>query len=86
MRLTLPAGLAMILATAACVTAPEADSCGAGALSTLVGAPVSAADGIGDGGTVRILYPDSARTEDYAPSRLNVEVGHDGIITSLWCG
>jgi hypothetical protein len=86
MRYTTSAGLALILATAACVTAPEEDSCGAKALSNLVGAPVAAAEGIGVGRTVRILYPDTARTEDYAPARLNVEVGYDGIISSLWCG
>lgn len=75
-----------MLAISACVTAPGKDSCGAEALSTLVGAPVAAAEGIGVGRTVRILYPDTARIEDYAPARLNLEVNHEGIISSLWCG
>lgn len=87
MRLDAAAALALILVTGACVTAPpEQEACGAPALASLVGAPVSAAGGLGAGRTVRILYPDTARTEDYSPARLNVEVGYDGIITGLWCG
>jgi hypothetical protein len=86
MHFSTSVGLALILATAACVAAPPEDSCGALAQSNLVGAPVSAAQGFGVGRTVRILYPDTARTEDFSPGRLNVEVGYDGIITSFWCG
>ncbi|MFN6952777.1 MAG: I78 family peptidase inhibitor [Albidovulum sp.] len=85
MRTANAAALAAALA-AACMRTPPDDGCGAGALSGLVSMPVSAFKGTGAGRTVRILYPDSARTEDYSAARLNIEVGHDGIISSLWCG
>lgn len=87
MRTANAAVLALVLVAFACVRTPPDDSCGAEALSGLVGMPVSATKkAIGASRTVRILYPDSVRTEDYSAERLNIEVGQDGIITGLWCG
>ncbi len=77
---------AAILLVAACAPPSEVDACGATGLSGLVGAPVAAAEALDRKGPVRILHPETPRTEEYAPARLNVEVGPDGLITALWCG
>lgn len=79
-------GLALILMTAACVTTPADDSCGATDLAYLVGQAEPAAHSLPAAAPVRILYPDSMRTEDYRPDRINIEIGADGYIDSVWCG
>lgn len=35
---------------------------------------------------VRWIMPGSAVTQDWSPSRLNLEVGEDGRILKAWCG
>jgi len=55
-------------------------------LSYIVGQNAAAAYQLPQGLPVRILYPATPRTEDYSPSRINIEIGADGVITSVWCG
>ncbi|MGL4279717.1 MAG: I78 family peptidase inhibitor [Albidovulum sp.] len=78
--------LALILGTAGCVPTQPADTCGAERLSYIVGQNAAAAYQLPQGLPVRILYPATPRSEDYSPSRINIEIGADGIITSVWCG
>ena len=35
---------------------------------------------------VRWIMPGSAITQDWVPSRLNMEVADDGLVTKAWCG
>lgn len=65
-------------------SAPE--DCGAGSLSSLVGQPVSALPGTGPWGTLRIIRPGMAVTQDYSASRLNVTVDGTDRIERLSCG
>jgi hypothetical protein len=78
--------LTLILGTAACVPAQPADTCGAERLSYIVGQNAAAAYQLPPGLPVRILFPATPRTEEYSPSRINIEIGADGVITSVWCG
>lgn len=78
--------LALILGIAGCVPTQPADTCGAGPLSYLVGQDAAAAYQLQPGPPVRILYPATPRTEEYSPARLNIEIGADGYIKSVWCG
>lgn len=78
--------LALLLGAAGCVPTQPADTCGAGRLSYLVGQDVAAAYQLPPGPPVRVLFPATPRTEDYNPARINIEVGADGFITTVWCG
>ncbi|MFK7940553.1 MAG: I78 family peptidase inhibitor [Roseovarius sp.] len=70
---------------------PEHDSCGKARYVDLIGEPernhtfesITPDDGAV---LVRIVYPDSAITQDYRAERLNVDVNIDGDIARLWCG
>lgn len=80
------AAILLILGAAGCVPTQPADTCGAGRLSYLVGLDASAAYRLPPGPPARILFPATPRTEDYSPARANIEIGADGVITSVWCG
>lgn len=92
MRFSLPA-LALVLA--ACQPAPvEAprpgvpglSSCGGEPALKLIGQPVGKLPATGDWGTLRVIWPGMAVTEDYSETRLNVEVDADGMILNATCG
>ena len=34
----------------------------------------------------RFIYPGTPVTEDYRPSRLNIDIDQFGQITGVWCG
>jgi hypothetical protein len=34
----------------------------------------------------RVIEPGTAVTEDYRPTRLNIDVDASGTITGVWCG
>lgn len=78
--------LALILATSGCVPAQPADTCGVRPLSYIVGQNAAATYQLPQGLPVRILYSATPRTQDFSPDRINIEVGADGVITSVWCG
>ena len=84
-----PARLACILALAlsGCVPAPTGmpgpDACGAPGLQGLVGKDVAAVT-VPPG--TRVIYPGTPVTEDYSPTRLNLDVDGSGRITGVWCG
>lgn len=63
-----------------------ADGCGAGALQSLLGAPVGSHDFSRSGRVQRIMREGSAMTMDYRPDRLNVTYDSRGRITRIWCG
>lgn len=84
--------LALLLALAACeplVVVPvpgTPDTCGAAALQTLIGQPVSVLDTTRFSQPVRIIPPGTAVTMDYNPARLNIETDAQGRITRVYCG
>lgn len=81
-RLILP-----LLLLSACLPAPslppEPADCGAAALRSLVGQPVTALAGRQN---LRVIRPGQAVTMDYSASRLNAEVDGQDRITRLRCG
>lgn len=75
------------LALAGCVAAePEQNACGAAGMQDLIGKDQSvfAAMTLPEG--TRIITPGTAVTEDYRPTRLNIDVDRAGKITGVWCG
>ena len=84
-------GIALILEGCAVPPVAEPDhgapqGCGAGRLAGWVGQPVTALDEQYLPSTVRILAPGTPVTEDFSPSRLNVDVDAAGTITGFHCG
>ncbi len=65
---------------------PDADSCGATSLQTLVGRPASVLQTMRFGTVTRFLRPGMAVTEDYSASRLNISIDKSGTITAVSCG
>lgn len=93
MKQTFPLLLCAALLLPACVAEPVpplADgslaSCGADELKYLVGQPGAVLDGMRFGQDVRVITPGMAVTEDYSPSRLNIDLDAGGRISRLWCG
>lgn len=68
------------------VAAADLSSCGATDQVVLVGGPVAALPRAGGWGTVRVIHPGDAVTEDFSPTRLNVEVDGQDLILRLSCG
>lgn len=64
---------------------PDA-ACGAGGLQHLVGQPESVLATMRFGTVVRVIHPGDAVTEDYSPSRLDIEIDRAGRIATLTCG
>ena len=91
-RLPLLAALAGGIALAGCVTTPSADlACNPVPAHVLVGEPatpasVEAARIAAGASTVRTVSPGQVVTMEFLESRLNVDVGSDGIILDVRCG
>jgi len=75
------------LALVACDLAPTApsDECFASRYQALVGQPVAGAN-LPDSLSVRVIERDTLVTLDFVPTRMNVRVGADGLITRIGCG
>jgi Peptidase inhibitor I78 family len=68
-------------------TAAEAtaqDTCGAAEYRGLVGQNFAAVT-LPAGNNIRIIQPDTMVTQDFNPTRINMIVGADGIITAFEC-
>lgn len=77
--------------TAPAASASEEDACGKSRYMDLIGEPernhsFEPLTPDANISLVRIIYPNSAVTQDYRPERLNVDVNVDGDIARLWCG
>lgn len=70
---------------ASAASASENDTCGAGALETLLNQPLETVE-TQLPETARILPPGSVMTQDFRPDRLNVNLDEDGVIVRIWCG
>ncbi len=64
---------------------PQKGSCGAEALTHLIGQPVSAFEAFGHKGPVRVIRPGQAVTMDYRHDRLNVVLDDQDVITGVNC-
>lgn len=60
--------------------------CGADRLAAYIGQPVTALPGDDAPGSVRVIRPGDAVTEDYSETRLNVSLDGSDIIAALTCG
>lgn len=67
------------------VFVPQGDTCGAGALSGLIGASKSAVEARSFDQPVRIIEPGSAVTTDFLENRLNFLI-IDGAVAQITCG
>lgn len=76
---TLQPGLQMPPAT-------EASNCGAADLQSLIGQPETVLARMRFGTVVRVIHPGEMVTEDYSPSRLNIQIDASGRIAALSCG
>lgn len=78
--------LTMIASGCVPVSGPEPETCGAEGMQDLVGQDkaVFAAMTLPMG--TRIIPPGTAITEDYSPTRLNIDLDDKGRITRVWCG
>ncbi len=65
---------------------PAPNECGAGGMQDLVGKDKSVFAAMTFPIGTRIIEPGMAITEDYSPTRLNIDLGKDGRITRVWCG
>jgi hypothetical protein len=81
----LVAGLGLAACTAIAETPP--DACGAAARANLIGQPGRLLEEMSSiQGTVRLIPPGAAITEDYSETRLNADLDDQGRIVRLWCG
>lgn len=94
-RLALPAVFLALCACQPIATDPryigpperiDLSSCGGDPILDLVGQDISAMPATGGWGTLRVITPGMAVTEDYSLSRLNVEVDGAGRIIAVSCG
>jgi glucose/arabinose dehydrogenase len=67
-------------------TDPAADTCNMAQYASLVGQPSTDAGVPPASATVRIIRPGDQVTMDFQATRLNIEVGADGMITAVRCG
>jgi hypothetical protein len=81
-------GVMLVLGLCACMPAPVdlTPACGADVLGGFVGQPVVALQAQGLPPGARIIRPGDAVTEDFGPSRLNIDLDANDRITRLWCG
>ena len=68
------------------IAAPDTSPCGATQMGYLVGQQVEEVDLASLSGHIRLIYPDTAVTEDYSPARLNLDLTESGVILRPWCG
>jgi len=85
-HLTLALALALALGACVAAQAPDQNACGAAGMQDLLGKDkaIFAAMTLPMG--TRIIEPGMAVTEEYSPTRLNIDLGTDGRITRVWCG
>jgi hypothetical protein len=82
--------LALCLALAACVPTAETpppqgdDTCGSAPWQARAGQPVALFPDIPPG--ARVIRPGDAVTEDFSPTRLNIDLDDAGRILRAWCG
>ena len=92
MRVILAATLMVLSGCAAGVpalppgSATGLESCGGTPIALLTGQPVSALPLTGDWGTLRVIRPGDAVTEDFSLQRLNVYLDAHDRIDRLSCG
>jgi hypothetical protein len=65
---------------------PTADTCNMAQYASIVGMPATDAAVPPAGATVRHIRPDTQVTMDYSPTRLNIDINADGVITGVRCG
>ncbi|HEX5006968.1 MAG TPA: I78 family peptidase inhibitor [Hyphomonadaceae bacterium] len=65
---------------------PTADTCNMAQYASLVGKPSTDAAVPPASATVRIIKPGDQVTMDFSATRLNIEVGADGMVTAVRCG
>ncbi len=78
--------LALPLLLAACGPAPMAEPQNACAAPDLIGHPLTDLPSAGGWGTLRVIHPGDAVTEDFSATRLNVYVDENAVIRNLTCG
>ena len=61
-------------------------SCGAEERQVLVGQRVDVLNDAELPDNMRVLFPGSAVTQDYDPSRMNISIGENDSITRIYCG
>ncbi|WP_409698059.1 I78 family peptidase inhibitor [Yoonia sp.] len=64
----------------------EDDACNADAYAHLVGADVTATDGVTADGPVRVLRPDDVVTMEFRGDRLNFALDEQDRIVRVYCG
>lgn len=62
------------------------DTCGAGALSALVGSSGTVLDTARFAQPIRVIRPGDMVTMDFNPSRINFELDAQGRIARVYCG
>lgn len=91
-----PAGIALVLALAACTQAEDGggggglfaggDACGAADFEPYVGQRVDALNDVELPEDARVLFPGSAATMDARPDRLNIDISAGDTVTRVYCG
>jgi hypothetical protein len=71
---------------AATPTDPAADTCNMAQYAALVGMPATDPGVPPASSTVRHITPNTQVTMDFLPTRLNIDINADGVITGLRCG
>ena len=86
---------ALCLALAACQPTPQEapypgpanlGSCGGDPVTALIGQDIASLPAKGSWGSLRVISPDMAVTEDYSETRLNVMIDVRNRITGAYCG
>jgi hypothetical protein len=67
-------------------TDPAADTCNMAQYAALVGKPATDAGVPAASVTVRHIRPDTQVTMDFQPTRLNIDINAQGMITAIRCG
>lgn len=62
------------------------DLCGASGLQDLVGEPKAVLQTMRFSQPLRVIGFGMPITMDYNPTRLNIDIGEDGLISRVWCG
>ena len=65
---------------------PQSDTCDAGPLANLIGQERTALERVLIMREVRLIRPGDVITQEVRPARINIEIGTDGRIASLYCG
>jgi len=67
-------------------TDPAADTCNMAQYAALVGMPATDPGVPPASSSVRHITPNTQVTMDFSPTRLNIDINADGVITGLRCG